>query len=650
MCGNRGAGHPSHDTRGCGWTLADYDKAGNLNTLTYPSGRKLAYSYNAASRFTGVTFDSFNGTAVNYPYVSWQNHVAIGRPYQTVLGNNVIDVEAYNNRLQYKLGGTQQPNSTSYYRYKEYSYYDSNGHNNGNVLGIIDNDWNKTQGFAYDQLNRLVAAGTPDNAFQQTYSLDPWGNMSQTGLPSNWNWSPQNGFDGANHPMDPTWSGMWWDAAGNLMYDPTSSPHHSYNYNYEGQISIADPGAGQTTYTYDADGDRIEKNLNGSWTDYYYFGGNIIAELNSSTGWTDYIFANGRRIARATGSTVGGTTYYHQAHLGSARLETDSTGAVVAGSDCTYGPFGQLLSCNGIPDPSNHYLFTGKERDAETGADYFGARYYASLAGRWMSPDPRYFQTQMLLDPQQLNLYQYARNNPLLFVDPLGEALFVTGDKGWLIRNVLFGMAGGTDAFNQFFHVDGDGQVLLNDGVDTSGMNSGQRLIFDMVKSKDIYVYFAGTDGKAAASMFDGTLNKKGGLNAHGKDLASIFVCGGLHVSGCGTIVGTHGRPATLSPARMADGKEVFAVIAYNEHLQQTQVGTGAAGPLSVGGLGQTVQPASLYIHESAENLAFARQGNWDYDAAHGDAIRREAEIRRDLGISGGFAGGEIRSTIPDNH
>ena len=55
------------------------------------------------------------------------------------------------------------------------------------------------------------------------------------------------------------------------------------------------------------------------------------------------------------------------------------------------------------------YLYTGKERDAESGLDYFGARYYASSMGRWMSPDWSSIQQPVpytnLNDPQPLNLY-----------------------------------------------------------------------------------------------------------------------------------------------------------------------------------------------------------------------------------------------------
>jgi RHS repeat-associated protein len=56
--------------------------------------------------------------------------------------------------------------------------------------------------------------------------------------------------------------------------------------------------------------------------------------------------------------------------------------------------------------------YTGKERDAESGNDYFGARYYASTMGRWMSPDLP-FADQDPVNPQSWNLFVYVRNNPL---------------------------------------------------------------------------------------------------------------------------------------------------------------------------------------------------------------------------------------------
>lgn len=61
------------------------------------------------------------------------------------------------------------------------------------------------------------------------------------------------------------------------------------------------------------------------------------------------------------------------------------------------------------------YKFTGKERDSETGLDYFGARYYGSNMGRFTSPD-KPFADQHVYDPQSWNLYSYTRNNPIFLV------------------------------------------------------------------------------------------------------------------------------------------------------------------------------------------------------------------------------------------
>ena len=66
------------------------------------------------------------------------------------------------------------------------------------------------------------------------------------------------------------------------------------------------------------------------------------------------------------------------------------------------------------------YKFTGKEHDTESGLDIFGARYDASSLGRFITPDPLFIALPRLSDPQLLNLYAYARNNPVKFTDSTG--------------------------------------------------------------------------------------------------------------------------------------------------------------------------------------------------------------------------------------
>jgi len=71
---------------------------------------------------------------------------------------------------------------------------------------------------------------------------------------------------------------------------------------------------------------------------------------------------------------------------------------------------------------------TGQKRDNETGLDYFGARYFSAPLGRFTSPDKPLLD-QHVADPQSWNLYVYARNNPLLYIDPTGNEIELLGDE-----------------------------------------------------------------------------------------------------------------------------------------------------------------------------------------------------------------------------
>ena len=114
-----------------------------------------------------------------------------------------------------------------------------------------------------------------------------------------------------------------------------------------------------------------------------------------------------------------------------------------------YLPFGgEILASaqngrNGIPcysaDIGLRQKFTGKERDAESRLDYFGARYFSWAQGRLTSPDAP-FADQRPEDPQSWNLYAYVRNNPLGYVDPSGRACFaLNSGSPYCQRATLYG-------------------------------------------------------------------------------------------------------------------------------------------------------------------------------------------------------------------
>lgn len=125
-------------------------------------------------------------------------------------------------------------------------------------------------------------------------------------------------------------------------------------------------------------------------------------------------------IVPATAASARLAHYFTQDHLGTAQLELSAGGWPVWTGQLT--PYGAEMN----PQPTaNHYKFTGKERDAESGNDYFGARYYENSFGRFMSPDwsakAEPVPYAKLENPQTLNLYAYVNNNPMNAVDPDGH-------------------------------------------------------------------------------------------------------------------------------------------------------------------------------------------------------------------------------------
>ena len=131
-------------------------------------------------------------------------------------------------------------------------------------------------------------------------------------------------------------------------------------------------------------------------------------------------------------ASASGTSYPFTDVLGSVRAVTNSTGTMVECYD--YLPFGRLLvdkqRNTGCYMPATSRLpqkFTGKERDAESGLDFFETRYMSAAQGRFTSPDSIANDWE-LANPQTWNRYTYARNNPLVYVDPHGASVELIGE------------------------------------------------------------------------------------------------------------------------------------------------------------------------------------------------------------------------------
>jgi RHS repeat-associated protein len=408
-----------------------YNFDGSLATLTYPSGRIITYTTDSAGR-PSVAKDVAN--SVNYVTGTCANGVAsngvcyapIGALAQMLNGTNLASTFLYNTRLQpcwiYATTGTalatntlctaadSTPGNILDLKYN----FNLGAGDNGNVMGITNNrDTTRSQTFTYDQVNRILTGGTTTgcgaNCWGLTFGYDQWANlMTATATGSA---TPLTLAINANNRI--TTAGFNYDAAGNLTADVTSS----YAWNAESEIKTAN----SVNYTYDGDGNRVQKS-NGKI--YWYGAGTeILDESDASGNFTDeYVFFGGKRVAHRSVSS-GNIFYYAEDMLGSSRALVQS-GQTSVCYDADFYPYGgEKVVTNTCPQ---NYKFEGKERDTETGNDDFGARYYSSVYGRWLSPDWSSVLAPVpyanLNNPQTLNLYAMVADNPETFADLDGHA------------------------------------------------------------------------------------------------------------------------------------------------------------------------------------------------------------------------------------
>ncbi|MBP1646545.1 MAG: type secretion protein Rhs, partial [Bacteroidetes bacterium] len=120
--------------------------------------------------------------------------------------------------------------------------------------------------------------------------------------------------------------------------------------------------------------------------------------------------------------------FYHSDHLGSASYITDSSG--IQTQQLVYLPFGEdwVDKKYNVSQFQTPYKFNGKEKDEETGYNYYGARYYYDWASIWLSVDP------MSDKYPSTSSYAYCRNNPIMLVDPDGRDDYKVNSTGHITR------------------------------------------------------------------------------------------------------------------------------------------------------------------------------------------------------------------------
>ena len=380
----------NQNINGLSKTTSDtYNLDGSVATTTYPSGAVLSVTPGGAGRPLAET-DTTNGINYAQSLVYAPTGQLAGALYGEVSGGyaGMVQTNYYNQRGQpFRLqvcGRTtciDGVNSSGPYLMDLGILYNAGVANNGNVVGV-NNNMNpaRSQAFTYDDLNRLTTAYSSTTwGINFAGGIDPWGNLTQTGAVTGTAVNPMPVNQQVNLQNQFTLLGYAYDAAGNVLQDGSGSTACSGNaYTWDGEEQLL--CALGAAYTYDGDGVRVMKS-GGDATATIYWGAGTLAESDTSGNLTsEYIFMGGKRIARRDVAT-GNVYYYFSDALGSSNVVATATGVLENSSD--FYPYGgeDVITQNLA---SQKYKFEGKERDTESGNDYFGARYYGSSMGRFM--------------------------------------------------------------------------------------------------------------------------------------------------------------------------------------------------------------------------------------------------------------------------
>ncbi len=422
-------------------THYNYDLAGDVTSWVHPGQFTLTNTVNSAQQVTAIQ-SSLTGAnlpqtlAQSISYTPWG---AVSQLVNGCVGTQCVNAQetyTYNNRLQPWMIELGKPGggSNTYASYcLVYNYFSTwtpptscpdpssvpttGTTNNGNVMGYWYKDVplstaNHKLSYGYDSLNRLgtaVATDLSNNVlWSQTYTYDRWGNMScsGTGLCTSMSYNASNN----NQISSVGLASVTYDAAGNLMQDSSSVPPHSYQWDAEGHIISIDGGS-TASMTFNALGWRVYR-TNGTRSYWVDPQGRFLGGYWGQ--WNAAIPFGGRTLAEDTNGTTGPLYFDHPNALGSEEQWTNWAGSYAG--EVQFYPWGAKWG-----DTTNgnvfQYFASLQWYDPEVDGYQPPNRYEIPRLGRWLTPDPL---AGDITNPQSLNRYAYALNNPCSMTDPLG--------------------------------------------------------------------------------------------------------------------------------------------------------------------------------------------------------------------------------------
>ena len=403
-----------------------YDWAGNHTGESDAVSGSIAYTRSIAGEVTSITNQTYQNLPQNPPNLVSSVVNGPDGPVSYTLGNGLNVLDGYDTlgRLtgrwvcrgpatMYCSGGTQ--------------IYGTGGPWKGTrMLYQSDTVLNQQVTFGYDEFNRLNARTVTQGTVQNyTYGYDLYGNrVSQTPLQGGYSFNPT--INPVNNQI--TTSGYVYDPAGNMTNDTV----HSYAYDAEGNLVLVD-GGNTAQYVYDVFNHRIRVQTTSATTEYLYdYAGRRVSSwvASSNTGNEGRIYWDGQMVAYR--SLEAFTYFNHEDTLGTERIRTNYAGYTASTYQSLPWGDGYSSTVNNYGGDQDNLHFAGLERDAESGTEHAQFRNYASAQGRWLAPDS-YLGSYDQTNPQSMNRYAYALNNPLSFLDPSGLTIMCSMLSGSLV-------------------------------------------------------------------------------------------------------------------------------------------------------------------------------------------------------------------------
>jgi RHS repeat-associated protein len=501
--------------------------------------KKFKYTYNSQNQ---ATVEEYQTASYDNDYMKYFNYFDFAGRLESVKadqygnpnsldftnyeynGNSQVDYNSLNNGMYYTNYSYDSRNRvTEANNGNEIFNYNLNYYANGNVheqsfSGLYNGNARAEIGlhYIYDQSNRLVlTTSLPEKLYiTESTSYDHDGNINTLSRSYNNDNFTYDYFSGTNRikkvsgtvdfPFD-------YDYNGNLITDSLNKVIE-IKYDYRNLITELKYNTDDTLYyhkliyKYDESGNRIRKRFvrqmkplaipdtnntdatsfdslsdgNGVWfviKDEFYVrdaSGKEIAVYDR--GNLEYWNVWGRDLEgkiKAEGSRY----FYLKDHLGSIRAVLDESGNIFEARD--YDPWGHIIReiDNSDNDPTRN-KFTGKERDWESGYDYFGARYYNSRIANWTSID-------LLLEKHfDWSPYNYVLRNPMVLLDPDGKQIYFSEDQDRRYEELANMKHMFNPEYKQFFEIKetNDQRYILNsDRLSESGIQNNE--LFDAILS-----------------------------------------------------------------------------------------------------------------------------------------------------------------------